>query len=224
MCRGTVIGSVPLHSTTVRSPNGKRTVRVVAPKRDGTRRPASHATCLLGHDAADRSPRAAARPDPARRVGDDDLVERALDLLGGQPGRQVAGHVVEAERRQHGRLGLDLVVHEPDELLLAGRVEVVRADTGSGPHRRETDLEKRPGQRHDDVGAVERLAQRRLVARVGDAHLLSGHGELLQRLAPPADEPYLEPGPARLGEDEPPGEAGDAEERDRHRASVGCAA
>ena len=44
VCRGTVNGSVPLHSTTVRSPNGKRTVRVVAPKRDGTRRPALHAT------------------------------------------------------------------------------------------------------------------------------------------------------------------------------------
>ena len=44
--RGTVIGSVPPHSTTVRSPNGKRTRRVVAPKPDGTSRPSSQATCF----------------------------------------------------------------------------------------------------------------------------------------------------------------------------------
>ena len=121
-------------------------------------------------------------------------------------------------------LGLDLVVHEPHELLLPGRVEVVRAHRGSGPDGREADLEERAGERRDDGGAVERGAQRRLVARVRHPHLLPGRGKLVQRLAPPADEPDLEPGAARLGQDEPSGVAGDAEERDRHGASVGCVA
>ena len=45
VCRGTVNGSVPLHSTTLAEPKGNRTVRVEAPNRDAMRPPPSHATC-----------------------------------------------------------------------------------------------------------------------------------------------------------------------------------
>ena len=143
VCRGTVSGSAPPHSTTVRSPNGKRTVRVVAPKREATSRPFSQATCVLAHHVTDRPPRPAARADALDRVRDDDLVERAVDLLGGEARSEVARDVVEAERGQHrdAVLAVDELVEQRDELLLAGRVEIVRArvdrrPTGASPSSR----------------------------------------------------------------------------------------
>ena len=144
VCRGTVSGSAPLHSTTVRSPNGKRD-RARRRAEAGVDEPAVLPRDLpLPHDAADRAPRAAARSDAVRRIRDDDLVQRTVDLLGRQPCGEVAGHVVEAERGQHGGLGLDPVVDQPDELLLPGRVEVVRAGADGCCDRREPDLQERP--------------------------------------------------------------------------------
>ena len=64
MWRGTVTGSAPPHSTTVRSPKGKRTVRVVAPKRDGTSRPSCQASWPCSITAANvrRVPRVVPTP------------------------------------------------------------------------------------------------------------------------------------------------------------------
>ena len=122
VCRGTVSGSVPPHSTTLRSPVGKRTRRVVLPKRDDTTRP-SHATCgcpiacpiVLRVPARSRL--------PLRRVRDDDLLERLVEPLSREPRGEVAGDVVEAERGQQDDVALvcrlaEAVVHDSRERLL----------------------------------------------------------------------------------------------------------
>ena len=106
VCRGTVIGSVPPHSTTVRSPNGNAAPRGRTESR-GHEPAVLPRDLLLAHHAADRAPRPAARADALDRVGDDELVERPFDLLGREPRSKVARHVVEAKRRQHGGLCLD---------------------------------------------------------------------------------------------------------------------
>ena len=177
---------------------------------------------LLTHHAADRAPRPPARSDALDRIGDDELVQRPFDLLRGKPRGEVARDVVEPERGQHDRLGLNLRVDESDPLLLAARVEVVRPRVDGRLHRPETELEKRPGERRDDLDPCERGAQRLVVARVGDAHLLA------RRLASAssasratADEPHLEPCPPGLVEHEAACEPRDAEDRERHEVSVG---
>ncbi len=200
VCRGTVSGSVPPHSTTVRSPNGKRTVRVVAPNADGTSRPSCQATCFwpITRPIERRVPLLV--PTLFDRIGDDELVQRAFDLLRRKARGEVARDVVEPERGQHDRLGLNLRVEEPDPLLLAARVEVVRARIDGRFHGPEPELEKGSGERRDDIDPCERGAQRPVVARVGDTHLLPRPGERLQGFAAPADEPHLQPcraGPRR---------------------------
>ena len=221
VCRGTVSGSVPPHSTTVRSPNGKRTVRVVAPKRGRDEPAVLPRHLLLTHHAPDRAPCAPARSDAFHRIRDHELVQRAFDFLRGKAGGEIARDVVEAERGQHDRLGLNLRVDESDPLLLAARVEVVRPRVDGRLHGPETELEKGAGERRDDIDPGERGAERLVVARIGDANLLARPGELLQRVAATADEPHLQPCPPGLVEHEAAREPRDAEDRERHEVSVG---
>ena len=216
----TVIGSVPLHSTTVFSPNGNRILRVVAPNRDATSRPSSHATSSCSITAAIVL-RVPVEPKPltdtrrrSRRA--------AVDLLRREPSRQVARDVVEAERRNHdhsrrGRRLREPLVHERDERLLAGRVEVVRALGDRGLDRREPELEERPGARGDDGRAGECLAQCFERARVGDAHFLAGTRERFESLLPATDEPHRQTRAARPVEHEPARVPGHAEDGQRHR-------
>ena len=219
MCRGTVRGSVPAHSTTSRSPDGKRTRRDVFPNRDGTSRP-SQATCgcpitcpiVLRVPAEVRLPR--------RRVRDDELVERLFETLCSEPRREVAGDVVEPERRQQddvallGRLA-EALVHDSRERLLPADVEVVRTDRDRRADRLRAYLQERPRRRCDRESPVEGLDQLGLVARVRDADLLSVARQLLELLAPPAHEPKRQPELASLLDDEPAGVAGRPQHRER---------
>ncbi len=167
-------------------------MRVVAPKAGRDLPAVLPGHLLLTHHVADRSPRPPARTDALDRIGDHDLVERPLDLLRGKARSEVARHVVEAKCGQHDGVRLNPIVNEPDELLLAGRVEVVGARGHRGLNGREAEIEERAGERRDHARTFEGRAQRRRVASVGDAHLLARRGERVQRFAAPPDEPHLE--------------------------------
>ena len=120
-------------------PPGRRTEprrnEPVLPRRD-----------LLAHDAPEGPARAGRGRHAANRVRDGDLVERFLESLGCEPRGEVAGHVVEAERREHGDGRVrEALVDQARELLLAARVDVVGADGDGRLRRLRAQPEERPG-------------------------------------------------------------------------------
>ena len=81
--------------------------------------------------------------------------------------------------------------------------------------RRGAKREKGPGARENDLRTVERRTERRRVTGVGGAHLIAV-GKLLERAPVAPDEAHGKSGATRLRHDEPAGEPGRAENRNRH--------
>src|SRR5205085_1340045 len=149
----------------------------------------------------------------------DDLVER-LQSFGGQPRGKVTGDVVEAEGGEDGDPGLGgerakFLVDQARECLLAGGVQIVSTCGDRLRDRGEAELEERPGAGSDREDAFEGRGERGGVPGIRHGYLVAFPRQLLQRLAPPADEPHRETKPAGVPDDELARVAGGAKDGER---------
>ena len=162
-----------------------------------------------------------ARPpaeDEARLlVGDHDLLERAVEIVGSDPRGEITRRTCKTGQQDDSglsRAAAEALVDLTRVRLLGARVEVVDAAGDRRVDGREPQGQERAGGRDDGEGSVECLRKRVPVGRVGNGELVARLRAPLELLSMAAQEPYRQTELTELLADERAGVAGGAENGD----------
>jgi hypothetical protein len=187
---GQRLGAAPLDDRVLagRKPDAPR--RRPEPRRDET--PVLPGGLRLLEHLRQGPPRPAAEDEARLLVGDDDLLERAVEAVGSDRGGEIARSVRKSGQQDDSALSgttAETLIDLTRVRLLGAGVEVV--DTG-GDCRidgREPQRQEGPGGRDDGEGSVECLRKRVPVARVGNGELVARLDALFELLSTAAQEP-----------------------------------